>query len=104
MWQDQMMRKYYFLYFLLFGAALALAGCHLAAAPKTETPARPALIPMPVNVEPGRGYFVLREGAALNVRATNAEAVGVARYFTDLLARTRGIHLDVRPFGGADAR
>ncbi|HEX4481267.1 MAG TPA: family 20 glycosylhydrolase [Rudaea sp.] len=64
---------------------------------------KPALIPMPVSVEPTPGYFELREGATLNVQATNAEAAGIARYFADLLARTRGIHLDVHPFGGADA-
>ena len=60
-----------------------------------------SLIPAPVLVDATPGFFVLREGAALSVRSTNAEAVGVARYFADLLARTRGIHLDVRPFGGS---
>src|SRR6201999_1200894 len=95
------MREFDFLYFLLF--VVALAGCNTATTTKSETLAKLALIPMPVNVEPGRGYFVLREGAALNVQATNAEAAGTARYFADLLARTRGIHLDVRPFGAADA-
>lgn len=98
------MRICNFLYFSLISAILALAACGAAPAPKTETVAKPSLIPMPVHVEPTPGYFVLREGATLNVQATSAEAAGVARYFADLLARTRGIHLDVHPFGGADAR
>jgi len=98
------MRKSDFLYFLLLVVTLALAGCDMATTTKSEAPAKPALIPMPVLVEPGHGYFVLHEGAALNVQATNAEATGVARYFADLLARTRGIHLDIRPFDRADER
>jgi hexosaminidase len=89
---------------LLTALFVALAACQPRAATPPARNEKPALIPMPVNVEPGRGYFTLREGAALNVDVTNAEATGVARYFADLLARTRGLHLDVRPFGGADAR
>ena len=89
---------------LMLAALVALAACQTQPANPTEKAERPALIPMPVNVEPSHGYFTLHEGAALNVHATNAEGMGVARYFADLLARTRGTHLDVRPFGGADAR
>ncbi len=94
------MRIFDFLYFFLFGAVISLAG-HAAT---SDVPAQPALIPMPVKVEPAPGYFVMHEGAVLDVQSKNAEATGVARYFADLLARKRGIHLDVRPFGGADTR
>ncbi len=62
-----------------------------------------SLIPAPVLVESTPGFFTLREGAVLNLRSGNAEAIGVARYFTDLLARTRGLHLDLKPFGNADS-
>ncbi len=83
----------------------ALAACQTPPATSpAKTTERPPLIPMPVDVEASSGYFVLHEGAALNVQATNAEATGIARYFAGLLARTRGIHLDVRPFGGGEAR
>ena len=82
---------------------LALAACDTQST-KVSANKRAALslIPAPVLVDATPGYFVLREGAALNVHATNAQAVGVARYFADLLARTRGVHLDVKPFGGSD--
>jgi hexosaminidase len=88
----------------IVAVALALGACSTQPTTSSAPVHRPALIPMPVNVEPTPGYFVLREGASLNVQATNAEAAGIAHYFADLLARTRGIHLDVRPFGAAEAR
>jgi hexosaminidase len=59
------------------------------------------LIPLPALVDTAPGSFTLHEGAVLNVRAENSEAVRTARYFSDLLARTRGIHLDVRPLDDA---
>jgi hexosaminidase len=82
---------------------LAVGACDMQST-KVSTDKRVALslIPAPVLVDATPGFFILREGAVLNVRSTNAEAVGVARHFGDLLARTRSIHLDVRPFGGAD--
>ena len=102
------MRNCSFLY--IFRAAaivslLALTACDMQSA-KVVTDKRVALslIPAPVRVDATPGFFVLREGAVLNVHSTNAEAVGVARYFADLLARTRGLHLDVRPFGGGDRK
>ncbi len=102
------MRNCSFLY--IFRAAaivslLALTACDMQSA-KVVTDKRVALslIPAPVRVDATPGFFVLREGAVLNVHSTNAEAVGVARYFADLLAHTRNLHLDVRPFGGADRK
>ncbi len=83
---------------------VGLAACQPRVIAPSANNEVPALIPMPVHVEPAPGYFVLHEGAVLNVQATNTEATGIARDFADLLARTHGIHLDVRPFGGADAR
>jgi len=89
---------------LLISTLFLITGCQTHPSSSREKIEHPALIPIPVNVEPSRGYFVLHEGAPLNVQATNAEAVGIARYFADLLARTHAIHLDVRPFAGVDAR
>lgn len=57
------------------------------------------LVPQPALVEPKPGIFRLRDGAVLIVDSQNAAAAGIARRFADLLAATRGIHLDVRPFG-----
>ena len=58
------MRICNFLYFLSAAALLTLAACGTTSTStsKPETPPKPALIPMPVNVEPTRGYFELREG------------------------------------------
>ncbi len=63
----------------------------------------PSLIPQPVSVERAPGSFTLHEGAVLNVRARNAEALRTARQFAARLARARGLHLDVRPLADADA-
>ncbi|GAA0717491.1 family 20 glycosylhydrolase [Dokdonella soli] len=70
----------------------------------TRTPDHPALslIPQPARIEPRPGTFHLRQGAPLIVASHNAEAAAIARRFADLLASTRGIHLDVRPFGDGD--
>jgi hexosaminidase len=99
------MRICSFLYIFRIAAVLSLTltACDMQSAKvQNEKRAVLSLIPAPVLVDATPGFFVLHEGAALNVRSTNAEAVGVARYFADLLARTRGLHLDVRPFGGGD--
>jgi hexosaminidase len=84
-------------------AVCALTSCQ-SAPTATSSHETPSLIPLPVLIDSTPGYFTLREGATLNVRATNAEAAGVARYFADLLARTRNIHLDIHPFGGEERR
>ncbi|HSS06965.1 MAG TPA: family 20 glycosylhydrolase, partial [Rhodanobacteraceae bacterium] len=58
-----------------------------------------SLIPEPAIIERKSGTFRLRNGAALIVDSHNAEAAGIARRFAQRLAETRGIQLDVRPFG-----
>jgi hexosaminidase len=105
----------------LLAAVTFLAGCATSVPRKTEAPAQPAaatapvlanaidklplsLIPQPALVEPKRGTFELHNGATLVVDSQNAEAAGIARHFADLLAQTRGIRLDVRPFGGGEPR
>ncbi len=83
-------------------AALSSCATKPPTAPATSQP--PSLIPQPELVEPKPGIFRLRDGAALIVDSRNAEAAGIARRFADLLAETRGIHLDVRPFGSGAER
>jgi hexosaminidase len=102
------MRIYTFLYnFCRFAilsiAVVALTSCQSAATSSIEHVA-PSLIPLPAHIDSTPGFFTLREGTVLNVRSTNAEAIGVARYFSDLLARTSHIHLDVHPFDNGDRR
>ncbi len=77
----------------------ALAGCATKPSPPSSASQPLPLIPQPALVEPKPGIFRLRDGAALIVDSQNAEAAGIARRFADLVAQTRGIHLDVRPFG-----
>src|SRR5690348_6539513 len=120
---DDLMRIPTILFIAALAAATFLAGCATSGPQKTETvsaasqatdhaPAPPnaidklplSLIPQPALLEPKRGTFELRNGAALVVDSQNAEAAGIARRFADLLAQTRGIRLDVRPFGGSEPR
>ena len=82
---------------------LSLAACAPAQVARPAPAALP-LIPQPALVELHRGSFRLRQGAALVVDSRNAEAVGIARGFAERLARTRGIHLDLHPFGDAGDR
>jgi hexosaminidase len=64
-----------------------------------------SLVPQPAAVELHRGTFRLRQGAVLVVESKNAEAAGIAHRFAALLDATRGVRVDVRPFGDAgDAR
>ena len=94
------MRPFDVLKFLaLVTLAIALAGCATEPLPHAAIAQPLSLIPQPALVEPKPGIFRLRNGAALIVDSQNAEAAGIAKRFADLLAQTRGIHLDIRPFG-----
>ena len=79
---------------------LALAACSTDAA-KTDRSKPLSLIPQPAVVQRTPGVFVLREGTPLIVQSNNAQALRTARYFSDLTARTLGLHFDLRPFGDA---
>ena len=96
--------------FAILAAAACLCGCATSHPTKTtrsvdSTQPAPAiaptlsLIPEPAIVERKPGTFRLRNGAALIIDSHNAEAAGIARRFAQRLAETRGIQLDVRPFG-----
>src|SRR3954469_1090080 len=93
-----MMRRFMTLAFAALIAAM-LASCATKPSPPVARAGPLPLIPRPALVEPKPGIFRLRDGAALIVDSENAEAAAIARRFADLLAETRGIHLDVRPFG-----
>jgi hexosaminidase len=83
-------------------AALCLCACQAARTIRDDS-SKLSLIPQPALVEHKPGTFPLRDGAALIVDSNNAEVAGIAHRFADLLAQTRGIHVDVRPFGGGNA-
>ena len=74
---------------------LCLSACQ-PARPVRQSP-MPALIPLPVDVAVEPGTFTLRDGDAISVHGD--AAAGIARNFSDLIARTRRLRLRV-----ADAR
>ena len=78
-------------------AALALTA--LAAQGGEVTPAPPPVqvIPLPASVVPGNGRFRLDDG--VHILTPDARAAPVARYLTELLARTRGIRLEAPGVG-----
>lgn len=79
---------------LFFSAAIGGTVSGIADPPAESSPL--PLIPMPTHVERLPGEFVLRGGAPLAAGSGGAQALNVARYLDELLARTRGMHLDLR--------
>src|SRR5438445_3642073 len=78
--------------------ALALIACSGIAPAPARAPDQaiialpaPALIPQPAQLQREAGEFVLRDGAAIHV--TDPRAREVAVWFGELVARTRGLHL-----------
>ena len=51
------------------------------------------LIPLPAEIAPGQGMFVVGSGAEVRVPAGDAEAARAARYLVEKVARTRGVTL-----------
>ncbi|MET0226743.1 MAG: family 20 glycosylhydrolase [Dokdonella sp.] len=88
---------------ILVACAALLSACHAPTSKPASDPTL-SLIPQPALLEPHHGTFYLRQGAPLIVDANNAEAVGIARRFADLLQSTRAMHVDVRPFGDGAQR
>ena len=84
--------------FVAFTFIFLLAAC--AAPPKAAPGNAPlALIPMPATLERSPGYFELRRGTPLIVRSGNAQALGAANHFKQLVA---DVHLDLRNEGSGD--
>jgi len=85
---------------LLVVILVTISGCKTAPRKPVESGPLP-LIPMPVVVERGSGYFELVPGGALVVNGD--KAAGTARYFADLVERTHGLHFALRTEADANA-
>ena len=85
---------------LLIVILVSICGCQTAPQKPVESGPLP-LIPMPVAVERGSGHFELEPGGALV--ANGETAAGTARYFADLVERTRGMRLTLRTDAGPNA-
>ena len=59
---------------------------------------RPAsVVPLPAEIVAGEGVFQLRASTPILVPSADSEAAAAARYLADLLSRTRGLELAIRP-------
>jgi hexosaminidase len=65
-----------------------------AAPPRGAPIAVPAVIPLPAHVESRPGVFVIRAGTRISI-PRDPRAARAARYFADLMQKTRGIKLAV---------
>jgi len=78
---------------LVLTAALLCSGCLARPDARLPTPPRWPLIPLPAQVEPGQGRFILQDHALLRVRSADVRAVDIARAFADRLEQSRGLQL-----------
>ena len=76
---------------------LCLSACQ-STRPVQQSP-MPSLIPLPASVSTAAGSFTLRDGDVISVHGDAAAAI--AGNFSDLIARTRGLHLHVADTGDA---
>jgi hexosaminidase len=86
--------------------ALILAAALLGAAPAAAAAAapRPALVPAPLSLSEQPGVFGLRAATPVLVRAGDLEARAAAEQLADLLARTRGLKLEIREVEAGEGR
>ena len=82
---------------------LAAPTAEPAAAAPASVPALPALLPLPAQMARRPGYFDVTADTPIVVAAGDAATQRSADYLRDLLARTRGLRLQVRS-GGSVAR
>ncbi len=80
--------------FALFGASMFAVGCHALAPVPVPGPAQPVVIPAPEHVERLSGAFSVTAQTRI-ATGDDAESRRVARYFADLVRRTRGLVLPV---------
>src|SRR5439155_14566029 len=66
------------------------------------TASPPAVIPAPAHVESRPGAFVIRNGTRLSIPG-DPRAARIARYFADLMQKTRGIQLALDAPGAGHA-
>jgi hexosaminidase len=84
--------------------ALVLFGCHSATATKSTMPSGDppppplplSLIPQPYSLHLATEFFELREATTLSAISPDSDAQLPARYFVDLMQRTRGLHLNLQ--------
>jgi hexosaminidase len=74
-------------------AALAVTACGTPAAKTVSSQPVLSLIPVPAQLTPAKGAFVLRDGARIAAPQEQPTAAAAAAFFMDILERTRGVHL-----------
>ena len=78
-------------------AALALAalllGCQTGVPPAPLPRATVSIIPAPASVTAGQGHFTVTAATQVLCAGKEADCAWVARYFTDLVKRSRGLQL-----------
>jgi hexosaminidase len=84
-------------------AALMVGGAARATPEGGASLAAPGIIPAPAHVESRPGAFVIRADTRLSI-PRDPRAARAARYFADLLQRTRGIQLAIDESAGANTR
>jgi hexosaminidase len=82
-------------YAALLVACLALAACDSTRSGFSPDPPAQQIIPAPASLQLHDGAFEVADGVQVSVSSSHAAAVDVARYFLDLVARTRGLHLEL---------
>jgi hexosaminidase len=82
--------------------ALVVGGVARAAAPGVAPASAPGVIPAPAHVEARPGAFVIRTGTRLSIPG-DPRAARIARYFADLMQKTRGIQLALDAPGAGHA-
>src|SRR5690242_8539807 len=84
--------------------ALTLVALALLATGECFADSPAPLIPLPAEVVPGQGKFLVSPRTVVRVPAGDAEAAEAARYLIEKVARTRGVRLAVAHDDiGADA-
>ena len=78
--------------------ALTLVALALLTTGRCFADSQTPLIPLPAEVVPGQGTFLLSPRTMIYAPPGDAEAAGAARYLADKLARTRGMKLSVGEF------
>ena len=59
------------------------------------------IIPKPVSLEPGNGFFILATGANINISPGSSELQSLGQYLADRLNPATGFGINIIPAGGA---
>ncbi|MBW8709422.1 MAG: family 20 glycosylhydrolase [Alphaproteobacteria bacterium] len=74
--------------------AALLAGCQTSIPPAPLPRATVSIIPAPASVTVGQGHFTVTAATQVLCAGKEADCAWVARYFTDLVKRSRGLQLN----------